>query len=253
MLEALIESLPICLWAINREGTFLYHDGRGLESAGIKPGQFTGSNIFELYGADNTREVRAALEGQHMHSLSEAHGACWESWMMPIRSEGGDVETVIGFTLDVSDARRAEREIREKLALIERQQQVIRDLSTPIIEIWDGVLTLPMVGVVDTLRTYEVMQSLLSRIVETSSRFAILDLTGVEVVDTKVAGHLIQLAAAVRLLGAECVITGIRPTVAQTMVALGLDLSAVVTHANLREGLKFCMRKAAAGPRIRAT
>jgi rsbT co-antagonist protein RsbR len=164
---------------------------------------------------------------------------------MPVQGKGGQVSSVIGFSLDVSPAKHAEQEIRAKLDLIGKQQQVIRDLSTPIIEVWEGVLTLPMVGVVDSMRTSEVMQSLLSRIVETGARYAILDLTGVEVVDTRVAGHLISLVSAIRLLGAEGIITGIKPNVAQTIVALGLDLSSMTTHANLRAGLKFCIQRMA--------
>jgi rsbT co-antagonist protein RsbR len=152
---------------------------------------------------------------------------------------------VIGFTLDISDAKQAEEELRVKLALIEQQQQVIRDLSTPILEVWSGVLALPMVGVVDSVRVSEVTEALLSRIVEKGARFAILDLTGVEVVDTKVAGHLVSIISAIRLLGAEGIVTGIQPTVAQTMFALGLDLSSVVTRANLRAGLGFCIRQMA--------
>ncbi len=119
---------------------------------------------------------------------------------------------------------------------------MIRDLSTPIIEVWDGVLTLPMVGTVDSVRTAEVMDSLLAQIVEKRARFAILDLTGVEVVDTRVASHLIQLIQAIRLLGADGIVTGIQPTVAQTMVALGVDLSQLNTQRNLRAALNYAIR-----------
>ncbi|EYF05101.1 RsbR, positive regulator of sigma-B [Chondromyces apiculatus DSM 436] len=113
---------------------------------------------------------------------------------------------------------------------------------TPIIEVWDGVLTLPMFGILDSMRTSEVMDNLLDRITTNSSRFAILDMTGVEVVDTGVAGYLIQLVNAIRLLGAEGIVAGIRPTVAQTMITLGADLSQITTHRNLRAALGYCIR-----------
>lgn len=242
-LSVLLEAMPIVLWAVDPEGTFTYHEGAGLAEAGLRPGQYVGQNILELYPGDES--VSRALKGERIHSSSEAHGVHWESWMVPVRGEGGAVESVVGFTLDVTRAKQAESALRTQLELVQKQQDVIRVLSTPIIEVWDGVLTLPMVGVLDSARAADVMEELLSAISRTSARYAILDLTGVEVVDTKVAAHLINLIAAIRLLGAEGIIVGIRPTVAQTMVALGLDLGGITTQANLRAALKLCIRRVA--------
>ena len=245
LLHAVINNIPICLWAIDSKGIFTYHDGLGVEVAGLRRGEHIGKSIFELYSSsDATGGLRRALAGEAVHFTDKGHDIDWENWYLPMRDDAGEVISVIGFTLDVSETKSIERELRVQLERVEQQQQVIRDLSTPIIEVWDGVLTLPMVGMVDTIRTAEVMENLLTRIVETGARFAILDLTGVEVVDTKVASHLISLASAIRLLGAEGIITGIKPTVAQTMVALGLDLTSIVTRANLRAGLKYCIQRA---------
>jgi rsbT co-antagonist protein RsbR len=152
------------------------------------------------------------------------------------------VESVVGISLDISEAKRIEKELRANLELIERQDMVIRALSTPIIEVWDRVLLLPLLGVVDSGRTAEVMADLLAEMVRTKARFAILDLTGLEVIDSGTAGHLLRLIEAVRLLGAEGIITGIRPGVAQTMVSLGLELKSVMTLATLRDGLHRCIR-----------
>src|SRR5690606_34344840 len=135
----------------------------------------------------------------------------------------------------------SEEALREKLQQIEDQQQVIRALSTPIIEIWDHVLTAPIVGVIDSERASELMDNLLQAVARTRARFAILDLTGVEQVDTGTAGHLLGLIRAIKLLGAEGVITGIHPNIAQTIVALGLETSAMTVRASLREALKYCM------------
>jgi rsbT co-antagonist protein RsbR len=135
------------------------------------------------------------------------------------------------------------QEMQNKLDLIERQQEVIRNLETPIMELWERVVTLPMVGVVDSARAARVMDDLLAAVSRLGARFAILDLTGVDTVDTATAAHLLGLISALRLLGTEGIITGIRPTVAQTVVSLGLDLSRVVTCANLREGLRLCIRR----------
>jgi rsbT co-antagonist protein RsbR len=143
---------------------------------------------------------------------------------------------------DLTARTKTEQELREKLDLIERQEQAIRAMSTPIIQVWDGVLTLPVVGTVTAARATDMMTSLLDTINRTGSRFAILDVTGVEDVDSSTADHLLQIMRAVELMGAKAIITGIRPAVAQTVTSLGVDLAGIVTLSNLQEGLKLCMR-----------
>ena len=112
---------------------------------------------------------------------------------------------------------------REEVIL--RQQQEMLELSTPVVKLWDGVLALPMIGTLDSARTQVVMESLLQRIVETGAEVAIIDITGVPTVDTLVAQHLLKTITAARLMGAECIISGIRPQIAATIVHLGVDLS----------------------------
>jgi rsbT co-antagonist protein RsbR len=143
---------------------------------------------------------------------------------------------------EVVERQETERALREKIEFIERQEKAIQALSTPIIQVWSHVLALPIMGMLDGRRAADMMDRLLSEIVKTRSRFAILDLTGVDVVDTATADHLIKIVRAVELLGARGVITGIRPAVAQTMASLGMDLSQLITLGNLQEGLKACMR-----------
>ncbi|MBD3286649.1 STAS domain-containing protein [candidate division WOR-3 bacterium] len=130
-------------------------------------------------------------------------------------------------------------ELQEKLDLIEKQREAIEELSTPIIKIWDQVLVLPLIGVLDTRRSQSLTENLLTEISASQSKVVILDITGVPTVDSAVANHLLKTVASVKLLGAECVITGIKPEVAQTIVHLGVDLSEVETLANLAEGLKL--------------
>ena len=134
------------------------------------------------------------------------------------------------------------RELETKLVTIERQAAAIRELSTPVMEIWDDVLVLPIVGVVDTKRSMEIMDNLLQRIVETQSRCVIIDVTGVEVVDTKTADYLLKVVRASNLLGTRCVLTGLSPAIAQTLVEIGADLTEVRTLRNLKAGLKDCLR-----------
>jgi PAS domain S-box-containing protein len=138
-----------------------------------------------------------------------------------------------------ADYRRVEDELRRRL---EAQQDAIHSMSTPIIQVWDDIVTMPVVGLVDSVRAADMKNSLLETVSRTSAKFAIVDLTGVDTVDTATADHLLKVMRAVGLLGARCVITGIQPSVAQIIVALGLDMQGVITLRSLREGLKYCMR-----------
>lgn len=131
------------------------------------------------------------------------------------------------FTADVFQQGREE--------VILRQQQELLELSTPVVKLWDGILALPLIGTLDSERTQVVMESLLQALVETGSTIAIIDITGVPTVDTRVAQHLIQTVSAARLMGADCLISGIRPQIAQTIVHLGVTLPDVVTKATLAD------------------
>jgi rsbT co-antagonist protein RsbR len=127
--------------------------------------------------------------------------------------------------------------------VIARQQQELLELSTPVVELWDGILALPLIGTLDSARTQVVMESLLERIVETSAKIAIIEITGVPTVDTLVAQHLLKTVAAARLMGADCIISGIRPQIAQTIVHLGVDLSSVVTKATLADAFRVALQR----------
>jgi rsbT co-antagonist protein RsbR len=135
--------------------------------------------------------------------------------------------------------------IKGREEVILRQTDEIAEISTPVISVWDGILALPIIGTLDSARTQVVMENLLQQIVETGSTIAILDISGVAAVDSLVAQHLLKTVAATRLMGAECIISGIRPEIAQTVVHLGIDLSNIVTKATLASALKqaFAMLK----------
>jgi rsbT co-antagonist protein RsbR len=127
--------------------------------------------------------------------------------------------------------------------VIARQQQELLELSTPVVKLWDGVLALPLIGTLDSARTQVVMESLLQQIVDTGAAVAIIDITGVPTVDTLVAQHLLKTVAAARLMGADCIISGIRPQIAQTIVHLGVDLGDVVTKSSLADALKIALQR----------
>ncbi|RMD95214.1 MAG: PAS domain S-box protein [Calditrichaeota bacterium] len=132
---------------------------------------------------------------------------------------------------------------KKSQAIIKRQQQELMELSTPVIQIWDDILALPLIGTLDSARTQVVMENLLNQIVQTSASIAILDISGVPTVDTLVAQHLIKTVNAARLMGAECIISGIRPEIAQTMVHLGIDLSNIITKSSMKEALRLAYEK----------
>ena len=127
--------------------------------------------------------------------------------------------------------------------VIGRQQQEMMELSTPVVKLWEGILALPMIGTLDSGRTQVVMESLLNRIVESGAEIAILDITGVPTVDTLVAQHLIKTVTAARLMGADCIISGIRPQIAQTIVHLGVDLKDIITKASLADAFALALRR----------
>jgi anti-anti-sigma regulatory factor len=155
-----------------------------------------------------------------------------------------DVERQAAEALRASDAKeKALHELDQKLEIIEQQRFAIQELSTPVLQLWTNVLAMPIIGVVDSRRSAEIMERLLSEITARQSRFVILDITGVEIVDTKTADHFIKVIKAAELLGTRCILTGIRPAVAQTLVEIGVDLSSITTLRTLQDGLRECLRQ----------
>jgi rsbT co-antagonist protein RsbR len=133
--------------------------------------------------------------------------------------------------------------IRTREELIQRQQREMMELSTPVVQLWDNILALPLIGTLDSERTQVVMESLLQKIVDTGAAIAIIDITGVPTVDTLVAQHLLKTVAAARLMGADCIISGIRPQIAQTIVHLGVNLSDVTTKASLADAFSIALKR----------
>ena len=140
---------------------------------------------------------------------------------------------------------------RGREEVIRRQQQDMLELSTPVVSLWHGILALPLIGTLDSARTQVVMETLLQRIVETGADIAIIDITGVPTVDTLTAQHLIKTVTAARLMGADCVISGIRPQIAQTIVHLGVDLAGITTKASLADAFRFALARLGSSPTAR--
>ena len=131
-------------------------------------------------------------------------------------------------------------------SIIARQQQELMELSTPVVQLWDNVVALPLIGTLDSERTQVVMENLLEKVVETGAKIAIIDITGVPTVDTLVAQHLLKTVAAARLMGADCIISGIRPQIAQTIVHLGINLADIITKATLADAFAIALQRTGA-------
>jgi rsbT co-antagonist protein RsbR len=146
----------------------------------------------------------------------------------------------------LDDARKSavtyQRDLEEKIRVISLQQQAIRELSSPVIEVWERVLCLPVVGMVDTARSAQMTEALLREVVEKGGEYVIIDITGIEVMDTHTADHFLRMAKAVQLLGARCVLSGINPNIAQTIVHMGVDMTGIETHRSLRNALTHYVR-----------
>jgi rsbT co-antagonist protein RsbR len=145
--------------------------------------------------------------------------------------------------LDALGLLTAEAYSKAREAVITRQQEEMLELSTPVVKLWDGVLALPLIGTLDSARTQVVMENLLQSIVETNSKIAIIDITGVPTVDTVVAQHLLKTVTAARLMGADCIISGVRPQIAQTIVHLGINLLDITTKANLADAFTTALHR----------
>ncbi|MFD3519112.1 STAS domain-containing protein [Streptomyces sp. NPDC058653] len=158
--------------------------------------------------------------------------------------DGGDVRAYLAFTKLVDELGLFTIEVysRTREELIGAQAEQLLELSTPVVKLWDGVIGVPLVGTLDSARTMVVMEKMLQALVDTGSEQAVIDITGVPAVDTEVAQHLLKTVVAARLMGAECTISGIRPQIAQTIVALGIDFGDIVTKATLADALRHALR-----------
>ncbi len=206
-------------WAKVRELLAGVSESRG--RLGYSPSE-TAALVFSLKQPLFSR-LREALRG-------DADSLAAETWTATVLLDGLGL-----YTTEVYQKGRE--------AVIARQQQDMIELSTPVVQLWEGILALPLIGTLDSARTQVVMESLLERIVETGSGLAIIDITGVPTVDTLVAQHLLKTVAAARLMGADCIISGIRPQIAQTIVHLGVALGDVTTRASLADAFGIALQR----------
>jgi rsbT co-antagonist protein RsbR len=206
-------------WGAVRD--FLANISRSRNSRGFTPSQ-TASFVFALKPALLSR--LQGLPGKDVDGLYQ------------------DV-SILNRVLDALGLYTTEVHRKAREEMITRQQQELLELSTPVVKLWEGILALPLIGTLDSSRTQVVMESLLQKIVETGAPVAIIDITGVPTVDTLVAQHLLKTITAARLMGADCIISGMRPQIAQTVVHLGVELGNVVTKASLSDAFALALRR----------
>ena len=189
-------------------------------------------------------QTQGYWEGELTHTRSDGHEVLVSSRWVLRRGEGATADSVLQIDTDITARKRAEQaETRRQQEIIRAQARAIEELSTPLIPITDEILVMPIIGMLDSIRAQQVMHTLLSGLAASRGKFAILDITGVPVVDTAVARALLQAARAARLLGTEVILTGIRPEVAQTLVHIGAELGSIITRGTLQSGIKYALAR----------
>ncbi|AEG93316.1 STAS domain-containing protein [Ramlibacter tataouinensis] len=235
--------------AMEGEAAEILHGVRDALEAGADPEQFEAAPWSKLRQSLESLSRSRAAQGHSAADTSVFVLAFKRPMFTALQRATSDPQAMLQalWNLSVLVDRMAQwtvstyQQTREEI--IQRQQQDLLELSTPVIKLWEGVLAVPMIGTLDSGRTQMVMETLLQRIVETGATLAIIDITGVPTVDTLVAQHLLKTVSAIRLMGAECVISGIRPQIAQTIVHLGIDLQGIASKASLADALSLALRQ----------
>jgi PAS domain S-box-containing protein len=280
-LESSLASIPEGVLLLDEQARFTYVNPAFLEWLGREAEDFIGKTVPEISPpvmTPETTKIIAERAKRRVKTGEPIAGAEVEiigkdgkpiaiSYSAAgIKNERGDVLGEVVFLKDITEFKRAEEtrkqaeeelrqhrdhleelveertaELTRQSEIISRQAQEILEISTPVLQVWEGVVVAPLIGVLDSQRTQRFMEVLLERIVETQSPIALVDITGVPTVDTQTAYHLIETISAVRLLGAQVVLTGVSPAIAQALVHLGVDLSGIVTRSSLVAGLRVAL------------
>jgi len=271
VLRALINSpRNLVIFALDREYRYLaYNDAhravmKQIWNVDIHVGQ---NMLTDVVGENDRAKAKIqfdrALAGEHFVIIDDYGDdkysrRSYENGYGPLKDETGAIIGLSCFLSDITAQRQTEMELEqfradlaernkelaaraeENAALVERLRQAVQELSTPVLEVADDVLALPVIGIVDTERGAEMQERLLDELVKHKSRFVIVDLTGVSTLDTSTADRFVKMAKSVSLLGAECIVTGLQPAVAQTLISIGVEFGGMRTERNLKRGIQFC-------------
>ena len=251
LLDALLEYIPDRIYFKDKESQFLDVSKSKAEGTGLSREEFRGKTDFDFFVKE---EAAVMMEDEKkimdtgeavvnkVQELEMPDGS--KKWLsaskVPFYDEKGKVMGTLGITRDVTRLKTLELEKAKK---IESQKEELEVLSTPVIDIWEGILTVPVLGVLDSERASRIAETLLTQIVEKRAAAAIIDISGISAVDSAVADLLIRTAKAVRLVGAEAILTGVGVEVAQTIADLGIEMEGLKTMATLRDGLKYAINE----------
>jgi len=236
--EQVLEQLPTPVMAVNKELQIIFMNAAGRNFLGKSWEEVRGKNCYDMFKSlhCNTPDCcmkKAIEEGMPQSARNEVspggNNVPIEYYAAPLKDNEGNIIGGLEYVIDITEMVRHEERLRE-------QARTIREISTPAIQLWDSIVMLPVVGVIDSVRAQHMMDVMLTRIAETACKVMILDIQGVPAVDTAVANHLIKIVKATRLMGCQAIISGISPAVAQTIVNLGIDMGANTT-ATLRDAL----------------
>ncbi len=251
LLMAVLDNCPSAIHVKDLQGRYILINRLFGELLGVTNAELRGKTDDHLLPPETAEQMRehdreivkaGKLIEREIDVLEQYGDRAYIEVKFPLFDEHGAINGTCGISTEITERKRAEQ---EHLALQEQviiaQQAVLRELSTPLIPLADQVVVLPLVGSIDSARAQQVIETLLAGVMENQAQVAILDITGVPVVDTQVANALLRAAHAVKLLGAQVVLTGIRPEVAQTLVGLGVDLQGIVTRASLQSGIAYAL------------
>lgn len=266
--ETLIESLPQKIFYKNKDLIYVSINENFARDLKIRPGEAFGKTDYDFFPkeladkhrAEDLRIMKAGRPEDIEESLvQEGETRFVHKAKTPVRDNKGRVVGILGIFWDITKQKRAEEELikhrdhleemvkertvelEAKSEIISRQAKEILEVSTPVLQVWQGVVIAPLIGNLDSQRAQQFMEKLLDRIVETDSQVALIDITGVPTIDTQTAQYLIDTISTVSLLGAQVILTGVRSTIAQTIVHLGVDLSGIITRSSLAAGLLVAM------------
>ncbi len=240
----ILDQIPTPVMGVDMEMKVTYMNHAGLSILGKEWEDIRGKKCYDELKSThcNTPDCclkKAIKEDKNFSARTEinmqGNKMPIEYFAAPLKDEEGVIIGGLEYMVDITERLRYEERLKE-------QARTIREISTPAIKLWDGIVVLPVVGIVDSARAQQMMDAILLKITETSSRVIILDIQGVAAVDTAVANHLIKIIRATRLMGNQCIISGISPAVAQTIVNLGIDMTGILTNCTLKDALADAFR-----------
>jgi PAS domain S-box-containing protein len=243
MLQMLVQNVQdYAITLLDKEGRVLTWSPAAQKLKGWLADEIIGQSFSRFYPAEDVKAGKpqhelevAAKEGRFEDEnwrVRKSSERFWASVVITaLRDKDGSLRGFGKLTRDLTDRKQAEEKIKKQA------QEILEMATVPVVQVWDGVVLVPLIGTLDSSRTQQLMERLLQRVAESGAPVAVIDITGVPTIDTQTAQHLLETVSAVRLLGADVVLTGVRPTIAQTLVHLGVDLSSVTTCSSLSAGL----------------